>query len=58
MIHNIPQPVFEEYLSQKLSKSSYATIHKDVSFVSSEEVIDILSYVTVLANIGSMTTTC
>lgn len=37
MIHNIPQPDFEQYLSEELSKQSVAEIWKGISFVSLEE---------------------
>jgi 2-polyprenyl-6-methoxyphenol hydroxylase-like FAD-dependent oxidoreductase len=37
MILNIPQPDFEQYLSEELSKQSVAEIWKGISFVSLEE---------------------
>ncbi|CAG7952011.1 unnamed protein product [Penicillium salamii] len=39
MIHNIPQPAFEELIAQRLSNSSLAEIRKSHSFVSLKQVI-------------------
>ena len=38
MIHNIPQPDFEEFLAERLSKDPSVSIRKGVSFVSSKQV--------------------
>lgn len=37
MIHNIPQPTFEQYLVERLSNEDNVDIRKGVSFVSLEE---------------------
>lgn len=38
MIHNIPQPVFEDFLTDLLSRDSNVDLRKGVSFVSLEQV--------------------
>lgn len=40
MIHNIPQPAFEELVASRLSKSSLVEIRKNHTFVSLEQVRD------------------
>ncbi|KAF5966558.1 3-propionate hydroxylase [Fusarium bulbicola] len=40
MIHNIPQPDFEEYLAEKLSSEDLVDIRKGVSFVSLSQTKD------------------
>ncbi|KAM0321497.1 hypothetical protein ACHAPQ_009393 [Fusarium lateritium] len=40
MIHNIPQPDFEEYLAEKLSEEDLVDIRKGVSFVSLTQTND------------------
>lgn len=37
MIHNIPQPAFEDIISKRLSKTSFVEIRKNHSFVSLEQ---------------------
>ena len=43
MIHNIPQPAFEEMISSRLAKSNLVEIRKNHSFVSLEQVRGIWS---------------
>ena len=38
MIHNIPQPVFEEFVARNLLHDSNNEIRKGVSYISSKEV--------------------
>lgn len=38
MIHNVPQPVFEQFVTDVLAKDSNVDIRKGVSFVSLEQV--------------------
>jgi hypothetical protein len=38
MIHNIPQPAFEELIAKRLSQSSLVEIRKNHTFVSLEQV--------------------
>jgi hypothetical protein len=38
MIHNVPQPAFEEFIASKLEKDPNVTIKKGMALVSSEEV--------------------
>jgi hypothetical protein len=38
MIHNIPQPAFEEFVAERLAKSDFVEIRKNHSFVSLEQV--------------------
>lgn len=38
MIHNIPQPVFEQFLTDVIAKDSNVDLRKGVSFVSLEQV--------------------
>lgn len=38
MIHNIPQPAFEEIISERLAQSRLVEIRKNHSFVSLEQV--------------------
>ncbi|EOO01155.1 putative fad binding domain-containing protein [Phaeoacremonium minimum UCRPA7] len=38
MIHNIPQPVFEEFVARNLFHDSNNEIRKGVSYISSKEV--------------------
>lgn len=38
MIHNIPQPTFEELVSKRLAKNNLVEIRKNHSFVRVEEV--------------------
>lgn len=38
MIHNIPQPTFEQFLTDILAKNPTVEIRKGVSFVSLEQV--------------------
>lgn len=38
MIHNIPQPKFEEFVSENLLRGSESPVVKNVSFVSCESV--------------------
>ncbi|KAL6157065.1 hypothetical protein ACJQWK_06564 [Exserohilum turcicum] len=45
MIHNIPQPSFEQYLSEELSNKDNVDIRKGVSFVSLEENKDSITTV-------------
>ncbi|RKK12150.1 hypothetical protein BFJ68_g10180 [Fusarium oxysporum] len=40
MIHNIPQPDFEQYLAEKLSDEDFVDIRKGVSFVSLTQTTD------------------
>jgi 2-polyprenyl-6-methoxyphenol hydroxylase-like FAD-dependent oxidoreductase len=40
MIHNIPQPTFEQYISEELKKQSTAKVWKGVSFLSLEQKKD------------------
>jgi hypothetical protein len=41
MIHNIPQPAFEEMIAKRLSQSSLAEIRKNHTFISLEQVSNI-----------------
>lgn len=43
MIHNIPQPAFEDFITKRLSKISLVDIRKNHSFVSLEQVSTIYS---------------
>lgn len=38
MIHNIPQPAFEDFIAKRLSKINLVEIRKNHSFVSLEQV--------------------
>lgn len=38
MIHNIPQPTFEQFLTDVISKDANVDLRKGVSFVSLEQV--------------------
>jgi hypothetical protein len=38
MIHNIPQPAFEEFLTEVISKERKVDLRKGVSFASLEQV--------------------
>jgi hypothetical protein len=38
MIHNIPQPVFEQFVTEFLAQDDNVDIRKGVSFVSLEQV--------------------
>lgn len=38
MIHNIPQPMFEEYVAEKAKKNDLVEIRKNHSFVKLEDV--------------------
>lgn len=38
MIHNIPQPAFEELIAKGLSRSSLVEIRKNHTFISLEQV--------------------
>lgn len=40
MIHNIPQPHFEEFLAERLSHDPKVSIRKGVSFVSCKQISD------------------
>lgn len=44
MIHNIPQPAFEELIAQRLSNSSLVEIRKSHSFVSLKQVRTFVQY--------------
>lgn len=38
MIHNIPQPTFEQFLTEVISKEENVDLRKGISFVSLEQV--------------------
>jgi hypothetical protein len=38
MIHNIPQPVFEEFIAERLGRDGVVEVKKNHSFVSCEQV--------------------
>jgi hypothetical protein len=38
MIHNIPQPAFEEFVAERLAQDGVVEIRKNHSFVSCEQV--------------------
>jgi hypothetical protein len=38
MIHNIPQPVFEEFIAERLGRDGEVEVRKNHSFVSCEQV--------------------
>lgn len=43
MLHNIPQPMFEEYVVEKTRKNDLVEIRKNHSFVKLEDVCSRLS---------------
>lgn len=43
MIHNIPQPDFEQYISEELEKQSEVEVWKGISFISLEQEKDVVT---------------
>jgi hypothetical protein len=43
MIHNIPQPAFEEFVARRLALDGEVEVRKNHSFVTCEQVSDFLS---------------